>query len=102
MISLSIRRTLPDPSSELHRVIGISIPDWNRIPDARLLHSVDYYFDAPFNHYLLADLIDEVDLWREYEVSQEDPEDRVGTIGKIREALTLALEEERYAVFLGL
>ncbi len=102
MISLSIRRTLCAPESEVDRVPGVSIPDWDDVPGVRLLRALDYYEDAAFNHHLLADLIAELELWQQFEASRGDPESRVNMIGNIRQTLTSAVAGRRYAVFLSL
>ena len=102
MISLSIRRTLCDPQSEVDRVPGISIPDWDEVEGLQLLRSVDYYEDAAFNYHLLGLVLAEVERWRQYEVGRGDPESRMATIDRIHDALSSALESRRYAVFLAL
>lgn len=102
MISLSIRRTLFDPGSEVERVTGISIPDWDDVPSASLLRSVDYYEDAVFNYHLLDEVLSEVDAWLAYELDRADPEQRAENIGMVRQALEAARDRRRYAVFLSL
>ncbi|MBT8202263.1 MAG: hypothetical protein HKN74_14070 [Acidimicrobiia bacterium] len=102
MISLSLRRTLCDPTSEVDRVAGISIPDWDELPGIKFLRSVDYYEDAAFNYHSLGDVILEVDLWHEYELGRGDPEQRAEIIEQVRNSLAAALDRRGYAVFLSL
>ena len=102
MISLSIRRTLFDADSEVARVTGISIPDWEDVPSAWLLRSVDYYEDAAFNYHLLGELLLEVADWLNYELGRADPEQRSEKIELIRQTVQEALDRRRYAVFLSL
>ena len=102
MIALSIRRTLFDQDSEVDRVTGIAIPNWDDIPLVKLLRSVDYYEDAAFNYHLLGDVLSEIDHWLAYERERADPEQRSENIELIRGTLKEALDRRWYAVFLSL
>ena len=87
VISLSARRTLFAPESEIAGIGGISIPDWSDVTGVGLLSAVDYYEDAAFNALQLTDLLVDIRAWRDFENHREDPEQRSPMIEQIENVL---------------
>jgi hypothetical protein len=102
MITVSIRVTASDPASEVDRIGGLSIPDWDEVPGIELLSAVDYYEDASFNARQLSTLALDLERWASFEADRGDPHSRCGVIVTVRSAVEVARKRGISVVFLGL
>lgn len=100
MISVAARSTRSS-TTDLARVTGVVIPNWNDVTGLQLLQYVDYHRDAVFNDLQLNLLQDDLAKWLAYETESGDAEGRVDKIESVIELVLVAMEGTNYVIFLG-